>query len=112
MKVCTLPGIGSPFCDSCRPSDSGCHAFGSLHHRARVLDDHRVVGRLIRTVDVALVLERAVRAPVLDDGRGDAIAERRRIITVGRIVVRAVAERCHHRIELLGSLSGRSDTVA
>lgn len=30
MYVWTLPGIGRPFWDSCRPSERGCHEFGSF----------------------------------------------------------------------------------
>ena len=79
-------------------------AAGIGHHRPRLGDDQRLIERSVRIVHVALRLERAVGRAIGDQRLGDAVAQRRRVVALGRGVVGAVAEGVHGLGQLLVGL--------
>jgi hypothetical protein len=74
------------------------------HHRPWLIHTQRLIGRLIRRVDVALLFERPVTGPGVDDRRCDPVAEGGGTVPLRVREVRAIAERRHRLGELGGGL--------
>ena len=70
------------------------------HLGAGLRDDERLVGGGVRIVDVALLLERPVCLPFLDNRSRDALAEGGRVVALGLGVVGPEAEARHRGVQL------------